>query len=143
MVLSSLMTHATSPVMSPSKGHHLNFSTPSFSSHHHITLVQLPLHDAGGCFYWFAFRGECMFTPPSQQCYRPTTRSNLIVLNGFPEIMGAREVGHCEREEKGGDETVCSWQLLASLSESRGAGQGAPTLAGVAVKLQVQRGCKV
>ncbi len=39
--------------------------------------------------------------PPSQQCYRPSMRSNLIVLNGFPEIIGAREVGHWEREEKG------------------------------------------
>lgn len=37
----------------------------------------------------------------AQHYSQPTISSNPIVLNGFPEIIGAREFGHWEQKENG------------------------------------------
>lgn len=48
----------------------------------------------GGLFSLVCVSGWPRVNPSPRQCYWAPVSSNLIVLNSFPEIMEAREVGH-------------------------------------------------
>ncbi len=80
-----------------------------------LIIVHLLARGPEGCFYWFVLLGEHSSASGPQEA--------VIDLNVFPEIMGARKVGHWERRVKGGMKLFVPGSAFLLL-QSRTAGRG-------------------
>lgn len=100
-------SHVTSLIVSPAQTPPRPCSSPPI-----IPLTPASYRTMLGVVFigLYSWSSACLRLVPA--ALQASMSSNMIVLNNFPEIMGAREVVHQAQKEKGGDEVVCSWQLL-------------------------------